>query len=128
MVRRRSGGSCAARTSRWGRGRVERLMRQLGLKGAVRGKTVRTTVLDKDGVRVADLVKRQFAAGTSNRLWVADFIYVAACPAPCTLPSSSMCSPATSWPERRVCRRRLTWCSMPSARGRAPVTTGPSTV
>lgn len=39
-----------------GRGRVERLMRQLGLAGAVRGKTVRTTVQDKDGVRAADLV------------------------------------------------------------------------
>ena len=39
-----------------GRGRVERLMRRLGLAGAVRGKTVRTTVQDKDGVRAADLV------------------------------------------------------------------------
>ena len=29
-----------------GRGRVERLMRQLGLAGAVRGKTVRTTIPD----------------------------------------------------------------------------------
>jgi putative transposase len=60
-----------------GRGRVERLMRRLGLTGAVRGKTVRTTVSDKDGVRAADLVKRQFAAGAPNRLWVADFTYVA---------------------------------------------------
>src|SRR5690348_3458258 len=60
-----------------GRGRVERLMRRLGLVGAVRGKTVRTTVQDKDGVRAADLVKRQFTAGAPNRLWVADFTYVA---------------------------------------------------
>jgi putative transposase len=60
-----------------GRGRVERLMRRLGLRGAVRGKTVRTTVSDKDGVRAADLVKRQFAAGAPDRLWVADFTYVA---------------------------------------------------
>ena len=60
-----------------GRGRVERLMRQMGLAGAVRGKTVRTTVQDKDGVRAADLVKRQFAAGAPNRLWVADFTHVA---------------------------------------------------
>jgi putative transposase len=56
-----------------GRGRVERLMRRLGLAGAVRGKTVRTTIQDRDGVRAADLVKRQFAAGAPNRLWVADF-------------------------------------------------------
>ena len=61
-----------------GRCRVERLMRRLGLTGAVRGKTVRTTVSDQDGVRAADLVKRQFAAGAPNRLWVADFTYVTA--------------------------------------------------
>ncbi|MBB2506569.1 IS3 family transposase, partial [Amycolatopsis echigonensis] len=60
-----------------GRGRVERLMRKLGISGAVRGKTVRTTIGDKDGVRGADLVKRQFTAGAPNRLWVADFTYVA---------------------------------------------------
>jgi putative transposase len=60
-----------------GRGRVERLMRRLGLAGALRGKTVRTTVQDKDGVRAADLVKRRFVAGAPNRLWVADFTYVA---------------------------------------------------
>jgi putative transposase len=60
-----------------GRGRVERLMRRLGLAGAVRGKIVRTTIQDKDGVRAADLVCRQFAAGAPNRLWVADFTYVA---------------------------------------------------
>lgn len=60
-----------------GRGRVERLMRRLGLTGAVRGKTVRTTIQDPVGVRAADLVCRQFAAGAPNRLWVADFTYVA---------------------------------------------------
>jgi putative transposase len=60
-----------------GRGRVERLMRRLGLVGALRGKTVRTTVQDPGGVRAADLVKRQFTAGAPNRLWVADFTYVA---------------------------------------------------
>jgi putative transposase len=60
-----------------GRGRVERLMRRLGLAGVVRGKTVRTTIQDKYGVRAADLVKRQFTAGAPNRLWVADFTYVA---------------------------------------------------
>ena len=59
-----------------GRCRVERLMRRLGLTGAVRGKTIRTTIQDKDGTRAADLVKRQFAAGAPNRLWVADFTHV----------------------------------------------------
>lgn len=60
-----------------GRGRVERLMRRLGIAGVVRGKTVRTTISDKDGMRAVDLVKRQFTAGAPNRLWVADFTYVA---------------------------------------------------
>ena len=59
-----------------GRGRIERLMRELGLAGVMRGKTVRTTVQDKDGIRAADLVKRRFVAGAPNRLWVADFTYV----------------------------------------------------
>jgi putative transposase len=60
-----------------GRGRVERLMRRLGLAGAVRGRAVRTTIQDKDGVRAADPVNRQFTAGAPNRLRVADFTYVA---------------------------------------------------
>jgi putative transposase len=60
-----------------GRCRVERLMRRLGLKGAVRGKTVRTTVADPAAARAVDLVRRQFTAGAPNRLWVADFTYVA---------------------------------------------------
>jgi putative transposase len=60
-----------------GRCRIERLMRRLGIAGAVRGRTVRTTIADQDGVRAADLVKRQFTAGAPNRLWVADFTYVA---------------------------------------------------
>ncbi|MDQ4091968.1 MAG: hypothetical protein M3143_00635 [Actinomycetota bacterium] len=55
---------------------MERLMRTLGLAGAVRGKKVRTTVSDPDGVRAADLVKRRFTAGAPNRLRVADFTYV----------------------------------------------------
>lgn len=59
-----------------GRGRVERLMRQLGIAGVLRGKTVRTTVSDPDGVRAKDLVKRRFVAGAPNRLWVADFTHV----------------------------------------------------
>lgn len=52
-------------------------MRRMGLAGVVRGKTVPTTISDKDGIRAADLVKRQFTAGAPNRLWVADFTYVA---------------------------------------------------
>jgi putative transposase len=56
---------------------VERLMRTLGLRGVVRGKThVRTTVADEASPRPLDLVARQFRAPAPNRLWVADLTYV----------------------------------------------------
>jgi putative transposase len=56
---------------------VERLMAQLGLTGITRGKTPRTTIADEKAARPADLVDRNFAASAPNRLWVADFTYVA---------------------------------------------------
>ena len=51
---------------------VERLMRELGLRGAVRGKTRRTTTPDATAARPADLVERDFSATRPNQLWVAD--------------------------------------------------------
>ena len=57
---------------------VERLMRSLGLQGAVRGRAFKvTTVADTSAVRPPDLVARQFRAERPNQLWVADFTYVA---------------------------------------------------
>jgi len=56
---------------------AERLMRELGLQGVVRGKPVRTTVRDKAAPCPLDQVNRQFHAPAPNRLWVADFTYVA---------------------------------------------------
>lgn len=56
---------------------VERLMRQIGLQGVVRGKPVRTTVRDQTAPCPLDLVQRQFHAPAPNRLWLADFTYVA---------------------------------------------------
>jgi transposase InsO family protein len=56
---------------------VERLMRDLGLQGVIRGKLVRTTVSDKAAPCPLDQVNRQFHAPAPNRLWVADFTYVA---------------------------------------------------
>lgn len=56
---------------------VERLMRQMGLRGAVRGKKYRTTNTDLQAERAPDLVDRDFSAGAPNRLWLADFTYVA---------------------------------------------------
>lgn len=55
---------------------VERLMGDLGLRGAIRGKVKRTTTADPSAKRPGDLVGRQFAPLTPDRLWVADFTYV----------------------------------------------------
>ncbi len=56
---------------------VERLMRAMGLAGAVRGKPVKTTVSDKAAPCPQDKVNRQFQAPRPNALWVSDFTYVA---------------------------------------------------
>jgi putative transposase len=56
---------------------VERLMRSLGLQGAVRGRKCRTTIADDSAARPLDHVNRQFWAMRPNELWVADFTYVA---------------------------------------------------
>ena len=55
---------------------VERLMRELGLRGVMRGKPRRTTVADTAAQRPRDLVERRFSAPAPNRLWVADLTYV----------------------------------------------------
>jgi putative transposase len=62
---------CAARCT------VERLMRKMGLAGAVRGRRFKTTIPDSSASKPADLVKRAFAATRPNELWVADLTYVA---------------------------------------------------
>ena len=57
---------------------VDRLMRQLGMRGLVRGRGVRTTVAAKtDARRAADLLERRFTAAAPNLAWVTDFTYVA---------------------------------------------------
>jgi putative transposase len=53
-----------------------RLMRELGLRGVVRGKPKFTTIPDEEAGRPRDLVDRRFRAGAPNRLWVADLTYV----------------------------------------------------
>ncbi|MGW0776406.1 IS3 family transposase [Streptomyces sp. NPDC002835] len=56
---------------------VERLMRELGIAGAVRGKKVITTIPDQQAERAPDRVDRDFVATAPNRCWVADFTHVA---------------------------------------------------
>jgi putative transposase len=57
---------------------VERLMREVGITGAVRGKKVITTITDPSAERAPDLLDRDFVASAPNRCWVADFTHVAA--------------------------------------------------
>jgi putative transposase len=58
--------------------RVRRLMRDLGLRGVVRGRAWTTTThADSAAPPPADLVHRQFIATRPNQLWVSDFTYVA---------------------------------------------------
>jgi putative transposase len=65
-------GICVARCT------VARLMRQMGLEGARRGRRFKkTTTVDERAARPADLVERDFTADGPNQLWVADLTYVA---------------------------------------------------
>ena len=57
---------------------VERLMREMGLAGAVRGRAWKVTTQSEPALdRPADLVDRTFVATRPNQLWVSDFTYVA---------------------------------------------------
>jgi putative transposase len=45
---------------------VERLMREMGMQGIVRGRTPRTTIPDKTSLKPTDLVQRKFIARQAN--------------------------------------------------------------
>lgn len=55
---------------------VERLMKQIGIRGAVRSKGVKTTIPDTSVPCPRDKVNRQFRAPVPNLLWVSDFTHV----------------------------------------------------
>jgi putative transposase len=57
---------------------VERLMRRLGIAGAVRGSRKRRTTVPDTAAAAArpDLLQRDFTAPSPNTRWVADFTYV----------------------------------------------------
>ena len=59
-----------------GRKRVARLMRSAGLVGVCRRRTARTTRREEAATVADDLVRRSFAAGAPDRLWVADITYL----------------------------------------------------
>ncbi len=60
-----------------GRGRVERLMRQHAIQGAMPvARRRRTTISDQAATRPADLVERRFRADAPNLLWVCDLTYL----------------------------------------------------
>jgi putative transposase len=57
---------------------VARLMGEMGMRGAIRGKAFKvTTVADESAARPTDKVNRDFTATRPNQLWVADLTYVA---------------------------------------------------
>ena len=51
-------------------------MERQGVRGAVRGKRLRTTIADASAPRPLDWVNRQFKAQRRNQLCVSDFTYV----------------------------------------------------
>jgi hypothetical protein len=52
-------------------------MRDMGLQGIIRGKSIKTTVSDKAAPYPLDHVNRQFKAPRPNVLWLSDFTSVA---------------------------------------------------
>ncbi|WP_416351987.1 DDE-type integrase/transposase/recombinase [Subtercola sp. RTI3] len=55
---------------------VDRVMRDEGMNGLVRGRKTRTTIPAKNGKRAGDLLNREFFAPYPNHSWVTDFTYV----------------------------------------------------
>ena len=57
---------------------VRRLMNEMGLRGAVRGRAFKTTTIPgEESSRPLDLVDRNFQVSRPNELWVSDLTYVA---------------------------------------------------
>ena len=61
---------------RCARKRVERLMREMGIRGKGRGRRRSLTRADRKRPLAPNLVKRLFAAERPNQLWLADISYV----------------------------------------------------
>jgi putative transposase len=61
---------------RIGKKRVARLMRETGLQGVTRRKSVWTTVREPGAEPAPDLVQRKFSVDKPDQLWVADITYI----------------------------------------------------
>ncbi len=55
---------------------VERLMREFGIVGVIRGQRRRATVPEPAAPRSPDLANRRFTAQRPNQLWLADLTYI----------------------------------------------------
>jgi len=95
---------------------VERLMRAMGLQGARRGKTVRTTTPDTSAPCPLDHVNRHFHASRPNELWVSDFTYVSTWQGWLYVALLWTCTPAVSWAGGSVAACRPTLCWKPWSR------------
>ena len=71
---------------------VDRLMREEGMNGLIRGRKTRTTIPGKDGRRARDLLNRDFSAPAANQIWVTDFTYVPVYSDSSISPWSSTCN------------------------------------
>jgi putative transposase len=95
---------------------VERLMAELGLSGATRGRARKTTIADPAAVRPADLVQRRFGPPAPNRLWVADLTYVSTWSGFAYVAFVTDAYARGSWAGGPRRRWRPRWCSMRSSR------------
>ncbi|MDT3400808.1 IS3 family transposase, partial [Streptomyces sp. B1866] len=55
---------------------VERLMRERGIEGVIRGQRRRITIPEPAAPRPPDLVDRHFTAQRPNQLWLAGLTYI----------------------------------------------------
>lgn len=55
---------------------VDRLMRDAGMNGLVRGRRTVTTIRAKDTVRAKDLLNLNFSTDAPDKVWITDFTYV----------------------------------------------------
>jgi putative transposase len=82
---------------------VERLMRQMGLRGAVRGRAFKvTTVANEAMPRPLDLVEREFYATKPNQLWVADIERHEVLTNPAVMKGHRLQLAAASWTKPRA--------------------------